>query len=61
MLIFERKYPVNVFDTDITGKLSPGALFNYFQDLAGRHASHLGFGYTGERVKFRIFITFRAC
>ena len=44
MIIFERKYPVNVFDTDITGRLSPGALFNYFQDLAGRHASHLGFG-----------------
>ncbi len=44
MLIFERNYPVNVFDTDITGRLSPGALFNYFQDLAGRHASQLGFG-----------------
>lgn len=44
MLIFERKYPVNVFDTDLTGRLSPGALFNYFQDLAGRHASLLGFG-----------------
>ena len=44
MLIFERKYPVNVFDTDITGRLSPGSLFNYFQDLAGRHASQLGFG-----------------
>ena len=44
MIVFERKYPVNVFDTDITGRLSPGALFNYFQDLAGRHASYLGFG-----------------
>ncbi len=44
MLIFERKYPVNVFDTDITGRLSPGALFSYFQDMSGRHASHLGFG-----------------
>jgi medium-chain acyl-[acyl-carrier-protein] hydrolase len=44
MIVFERKYPVNVFDTDITGRLSPGALFNYFQDLAGRHASLLGFG-----------------
>lgn len=44
MLIFERKYPVNVFDTDITGRLSPGSLFSYFQDLADRHASQLGFG-----------------
>ena len=44
MIAFERKYPVNVFDTDHTGKLSLGSLFNYFQDLAGRHASALGFG-----------------
>lgn len=44
MIIYERKYPVNVFDTDIRGRLSPGSLFNYFQDLAGRHASLLGFG-----------------
>jgi acyl-ACP thioesterase len=44
MIIYERKYPVNVFDTDISGRLSPGSLFNYFQDLAGRHASVLGFG-----------------
>lgn len=44
MIVFERKYPVNVFDTDMTGKLSTGGLFNYFQDLAGRHATILGFG-----------------
>jgi medium-chain acyl-[acyl-carrier-protein] hydrolase len=44
MLIFERTYPVNVTDADLTGRLSPGSLFNYFQDLAGRHASSLGFG-----------------
>ncbi len=44
MIIYERKYPVNVFDTDVRGRLSPGSLLNYFQDLAGRHASVLGFG-----------------
>ena len=44
MIVYERKYPVNVFDTDISGRLSPGSLFNYFQDMAGRHASVLGFG-----------------
>jgi len=44
MIIYERKYSVNVFDTDHTGKLCSGAIFNYFQDLAGRHASLLGFG-----------------
>jgi acyl-ACP thioesterase len=44
MITLERKYPVNVFDTDHTGRMSLGSLFNYFQDLAGRHASVLGFG-----------------
>jgi len=44
MTILEKKYSVNVFDTDHNGRLSAGALFNYFQDIAGRHASDLGFG-----------------
>jgi medium-chain acyl-[acyl-carrier-protein] hydrolase len=44
MIVFERKYPVNVFDTDYTGLLNLKSLFDYFQDLAGRHASILGFG-----------------
>jgi len=44
MIILERKYPVNVYDTDHTGRLSLVALFNFLQDLAARHASLLGFG-----------------
>ena len=44
MILFERKYPVNIFNTDLTGRLSPGALFNCFEDLAGRHAAELGWG-----------------
>lgn len=44
MILFERKYPVNVFNTDLTGRLSPGALFSFFEDLAGRHAAVLGWG-----------------
>jgi medium-chain acyl-[acyl-carrier-protein] hydrolase len=44
MIIFERKYPVNIFNTDLTGRLSPGALFSFFEDLAGRHATVLGWG-----------------
>jgi hypothetical protein len=44
MILFERKYPVNVFNTDLTGRLSPGALFSFFEDLAGRHAAELGWG-----------------
>jgi medium-chain acyl-[acyl-carrier-protein] hydrolase len=45
MIVFERKYPVNIFNTDLTGRLSPGALFNFFEDLAGRHATVLGWGH----------------
>lgn len=44
MIVFERKYPVNIFNTDLTGKLSPGSLFSFFEDIAGRHASVLGLG-----------------
>ncbi len=44
MILFERKYPVNIFNTDLTGRLSPGGLFNFFEDLAGRHAAELGWG-----------------
>jgi len=44
MIIFERKYPVNIFNTDLTGRLNPGSLFNFFEDLAGRHAAELGWG-----------------
>lgn len=43
-MIFERKYPVNIFNTDLTGRLSPGSLFSFFEDLAGRHAAELGWG-----------------
>ncbi|MGE5350392.1 MAG: acyl-[acyl-carrier-protein] thioesterase [Actinomycetota bacterium] len=44
MILFERNYPVNVFNTDLTGRLSPGALFSFFEDMAGRHAAKLGWG-----------------
>lgn len=35
MTVYERKYPVNIFNTDLTGRLSPGGLFNFFEDIAG--------------------------
>lgn len=44
MIIFERKYSINIFNTDLTGKLSAGSLFSFFEDIAGRHASVLGWG-----------------
>lgn len=44
MIIFERKYPINIFNTDLTGRLSAGSLFSFFEDIAGRHANVLGWG-----------------
>jgi acyl-ACP thioesterase len=44
MILYERKYPVNIFNTDLNGRLSPGALFSFFEDLAGRHAAEIGWG-----------------
>ena len=44
MIIHERNYSVNVYQTDIKEQLSIYALFDLFQDIAGRHASVLGFG-----------------
>ena len=44
MKVYERKYSVNIFNTDLTGRLSPGGLFNFFEDIAGRHALELGWG-----------------
>jgi medium-chain acyl-[acyl-carrier-protein] hydrolase len=44
MIIFERKYPVNVFNADLTGKLSAGSLFSFLEDIAARHATILGWG-----------------
>ncbi|MBE0678753.1 MAG: hypothetical protein IH592_08305, partial [Bacteroidales bacterium] len=44
MTVYERKYAVNIFNTDLTGRLSPGGLFNFFEDIAGRHAVELGWG-----------------
>ncbi len=44
MILFERKYAINIFNTDLTGRLSPGALFSFFEDLAARHAAELGWG-----------------
>ncbi len=44
MMMYERKYQVNIFNTDLNERLSPGMLFGFFEDLAGRHAATLGWG-----------------
>ena len=40
---------VRSYDADKDGRLKPGALFNYFQEAAWRHAELLGFGYGAMR------------
>lgn len=42
---FEITFEVASYESDLTGKMSLFALFNRFQDLAGKHAEYLGVGY----------------
>ena len=42
--IYRKEYSVHVYELGIDEKLSPFALFNYFQDIAAEHAVNLGFG-----------------
>jgi medium-chain acyl-[acyl-carrier-protein] hydrolase len=44
MIIYERNYSIDVYQTDIKEQLSLVSLFDLFQDIAGRNASVLGFG-----------------
>ncbi len=43
-LIFEKTYPIHVYETGPDGKLNLHSLFNYMQDIASDHAIRLGFG-----------------
>ena len=38
------KYSLHSYETDAAGKMSATSLFNYLQDIAGRHAESLHFG-----------------
>ncbi len=43
--VWEDDIDVRSYDVDSTGKLKLASLFNYFQETAGKHATHLGAGY----------------
>jgi acyl-ACP thioesterase len=43
--VWEDEIRVTSYDVDCTGQLRLSSLFNYFQDTAGKHATHLGAGY----------------
>ncbi|MDN5203223.1 thioesterase [Fulvivirgaceae bacterium BMA10] len=44
MLTWQEQYKVKSYETDYSGCLKLGALFNYFQDAAWNHATHLKAG-----------------
>jgi medium-chain acyl-[acyl-carrier-protein] hydrolase len=43
--VWEDEIFVRSYDVDNMGKLRLSSLFNYFQETAGKHATHLGAGY----------------
>src|SRR5512140_3295510 len=43
--VWEDDIFVRSYDVDSAGKLRLSSLFNYFQETAGKHATHLGAGY----------------
>ncbi len=44
-VVWEEEIHVRSYDVDSAGKLRLSSLFNYFQETAGKHATHLGAGY----------------
>lgn len=44
--VWEDEIFVRSYDVDSAGKLRLSSLFNYFQETAGKHATHLGAGYS---------------
>lgn len=49
MTLYMNKYKQNIvipcYDTDASWRLKPTSFMNYAQEIAGVHATHLGFGY----------------
>lgn len=43
--VWEDEIRVPSYDVDCSGNLRLASLFNYFQETAGKHATHLGAGY----------------
>ncbi len=44
-LVWKEKIYVKSYEVDCSGRLKLQSLFNYFQEVAGNHATHLGTGY----------------
>lgn len=52
--IFEKKYEVSTFLTNVQGKLGLYFLLNILQDIASDHAEELGFGYQ-DMLRMKLF------
>jgi medium-chain acyl-[acyl-carrier-protein] hydrolase len=60
VLTFTEEFSIRSFDVDCAGRLRPTALFNYFQDIAGRHADALGLGYKALQSSGNLWVLSRA-
>ena len=58
--VWEDHIHVRSYDVDVTGVLRIASLFNYFQDTAGKHASHLGAGYAILKERGLFWVLSRA-
>jgi medium-chain acyl-[acyl-carrier-protein] hydrolase len=58
--VWEEKIFVKSYDVDRSGRLKLASLFNYFQETAGNHASHLGVGYHPLRTLGYVWVLSRA-
>lgn len=58
--LWEESIYVKSYETDFAGKLKLASLFNYFQETAGNHATHLGVGYERLRTMGFFWVLSRA-
>ena len=56
---YSKEFELHAYETDIEGKAQPFALLNYLQDIAGEHASRLGFGFHDLTAKGMIWVLSR--
>lgn len=58
-LIYSKKYSITTDNLDYNDQLTPCAIFNYFQDIAGRHATLLNVGFDDLMANNCIWVVLR--
>jgi len=56
---YVKDFEIHPYETDVEGKAQPLALLNYLQDVAGEHASKLGFGFHDMAAKGLMWVLSR--